>query len=113
MAVTQFDYSGPDHAPELEYVPHAPDLLEFVRSTNAARVLLVGGGEIVDIPAPDTRIARVPTSVAANGTYVFRSGATTHVMICRGGNQPGDAVAGYDLDFPNDHPLILARGWFD
>ena len=113
MAFAQFDGRRPTPEPDLEYIAGTSGLAELIRTADAQRVLLVGTGEVLDLPARDVRIAHPPGSIAANSTYVFRSDSGVDLMVCRAGAQPADPFKGCESDLPDDHPLVRARGWFE
>ncbi len=112
MAVLQFDRTGAGREREFTYLPHVPDLGALIATSGATRVLLVGTGEVLGLPAQDVRLAAVPAPIAANGTYVFRSGLSTDVMVCKGGGQPTEQLAADEAQLADDHPLMQARAWF-
>lgn len=66
MAVLQFERAGSGRERELTYFPHASELGDLIKASSATRVLLVATGEILEVPAPDVRLATIPTPVAAN-----------------------------------------------
>lgn len=112
MTVLAFERPGSGRERELTYFPHVPDLPALIATSQVRRVLLVGTGEILDLPGSDVRVAAVPAPIAANGAYVFRSGTGTDVMVCKGGAQPADPLAADEAELADGHPLLQARSWF-
>ncbi|MEA2826788.1 MAG: hypothetical protein QOG43_1227 [Actinomycetota bacterium] len=113
MASAHFHDHSPKRGSEFEYIPSAQDLPDLIRNLRAQRVLIVGVGGAPILLGGDVRLARPPASVAANGIYVFRCDSRVDLMVCRGGAQPGSPCQGGQQDLPDDHPLLLARGWFE
>lgn len=97
-----------------EYSPDQRSLRDALDRLRANRVLLVGGDEVVDLTADETRhAAQPPESVLPNGMYILRHQETLDVMACSGGAAPNQA-----LEVPHDQIaggdfFHTAVGWFE
>ena len=96
----------------LEYQPDVGQLLRLLEDRGARRVLLLGTGEMLDIPAGEVRHAEPPGPVMPRGVYVF-GGATVDVIVCGSGSQPVDAQRIPIAETDPEHSLRKAYGWFD
>lgn len=104
---------GESAAPRFEYLPDQQALLEVIVRVAAARVLLVGGDELPNLPVDETRRTDLPGPVMANGVYVLPRAESVDVVVCAGGTAPGMRISASVDDLTDGHPLHAAVGWFD
>lgn len=97
--------SGQAGPASFEYLPDQRSLLEVCTPVSPQRVLLVGGDELVNLPADETRKPELPGPVMGYRTYVIQRARSVDVVVCSGGTVPGMRLVASVEELADGHPL--------